>query len=335
MALVALLVMAVCDAIADDTYVERIGGTAKMIKGHPTIRMVREHVRIEPVSGKVVATFVFRNEGPKQTVLIGFPESDFKGTRPYKRFWSTVDNEPVQVKPIKGIVGYSKNARYWTKQVVFDKGQTREVMVGYIGGKGEVSGGMDFMRYILESGTAWKGTIGQVRIDCDLNKLKFADQIKYSIAPDMITRTRASWNIRDWEPDNDWEVSWYPGFVSFKSNDQMRSYVLTASVSKHPSHLAGDEVLTPAKLVAKLTHSGILTTKRGFKLKNRKHEVEFIIGSKQISADGKNDKLRFEVLTEHGDAMIPLAKTLKLFGIAAWYDKVRKEFFINFPPSHA
>lgn len=333
---IALLIVAVGGANADDTIVSRVGGTAKMIKGHPTIRMVREHVRIEPVSGKVVATFIFKNEGPNQTVLIGFPETDYIGKAPYKDFWSSVDGKPVGVTPITGSFGKDQKGRYWTKRVSFEKGQTREVMVGYFGGKGEVSDGQRFMSYILKSGAAWKGTIGQVRIDCDLTKLKYADIFEYSIDPDKVTPQKATWLIRNWEPDDDWKICWYPGFSRFTSNNHNRldklRYWRHGGLGEYPARFVGDDVLVPVQSLANVLGAKITRGQTGLSIEDGKTKVTCSLGSKRVWTDKGLAELKHRPRTINGCTYIPLAKMLRLFGVDAYYNKEARTLQINFPP---
>src|SRR5688500_15311611 len=76
-----LIVLLSCSlsAWANDSVIVGIGGSLQPLEGeHKSICMVREHVRMIILPGytyRVTADFVFHNDGPATTVMMGCPES--------------------------------------------------------------------------------------------------------------------------------------------------------------------------------------------------------------------------------------------------------------------
>jgi hypothetical protein len=145
---------------------------------HRTIRMVRESVRMDiyPSYYAVDATFLFRNEGPATTVMMGFPESgsgdiraeDYKRKTGFLRFATWVEGKqtPAQREPAELHEMHYK--AYWVKQVAFSRGQQRTVRVQYRSRAGEVSNGERFGGYSFTGGN-WKGAVDESSLMADLH----------------------------------------------------------------------------------------------------------------------------------------------------------------------
>jgi len=225
-----LLAIALCSllfswfAMANDGVVAGVGGVPSAIrlaqKEHPSIRLVREDVFIKLPEGEVTARFVFRNEGPETTVLMGFPESGGGDTSVtwsnFDYFVSFVDGKRVKVQRFgpKGKT-YGSYEIWWVKRVRFRKGQIRIVVNRYRGGFGWDKTGMSWFTYVLRTGASWKGTIGYARIVCDISGMKdctvWADPHK-RVGHHLI------WEFRNFEPQMDIEIHWQSGFWDFEIN---------------------------------------------------------------------------------------------------------------------
>ena len=96
----AFIVVAAC--FADDGFIMMApGGTAHLMKGHPSVRMVAEEVHIQAATGEVRAVFLFRNEGKAVTVKMGFPEGARKGeATPFLHFETAVDGRVIQTRRV-------------------------------------------------------------------------------------------------------------------------------------------------------------------------------------------------------------------------------------------
>jgi hypothetical protein len=150
------------------------GGAPKLMKGHPTVRLVDERVvlYIKKKTKVVDCSFVFKNEGPATTVRMGFPDQDSsydvegeqqKSTFNY--FRSYVDGKRYGTKFTLGERGNG----WQVKHVPFARGQSRrirnvyEVALGR-GNMGGIGGSVHYASYILETGASWKGKIGKTEI---------------------------------------------------------------------------------------------------------------------------------------------------------------------------
>ncbi|MBS1717898.1 MAG: hypothetical protein JSS72_09230 [Armatimonadetes bacterium] len=183
-----LLALAAC-MVADDGVLYEFGAP-RLMKGHPSIRMVQEFVRAKVLppnkhhrkefawpSAKVYCRFVFRNDGPATTVKIGFPDictnREEEDTTPdLMNFHSEVDGQPVGIRYESGesIQGFH------VKHVHFGRHQTRVIEDWY---EAPLSGGAtnthikdDLMHirqfhYVMFSGGSWKGPIGRATVVID------------------------------------------------------------------------------------------------------------------------------------------------------------------------
>jgi len=198
---------------ADDAPIRSVGKSIRPRRDVP-VRLVAEDVRIIIDSEKadVRCVFYLRNEGPPDTVEVGFPrgwEGDLVGFRAFadeELPVRSVASEPV----FYGADG--EEMRWWK---VF------EVPLGETGGITEVvntysakllpDGNMgmeDFLfTYVLTTGAWWRGTIEDVRITIYLKTAPF-EQVT-GISPDGFVRdnNRIMWHFRDFEPSENIRIS--------------------------------------------------------------------------------------------------------------------------------
>ena len=207
--------------VADDAYVIQARGAVKLMATHPSIRMVAEQVHIQLPEGRVEARFVFHNDGPQQTVLVGFPEegrSDkFLGKpSPLRDFRSWVDGQAVQTVRAKVTPQPDGGYQAWhVKSVVFHENQTRVIVNCYTGGIGKGGGwgpGSRQFVYILRTGSSWKGLIGHATVVCDLSRLPSGRQIH--LLPEGYKRhgKQVIWERHNFKPtgNDDVLVDWLP-----------------------------------------------------------------------------------------------------------------------------
>jgi hypothetical protein len=166
-----LIVAAALAGPANDGWVG-ISGAPKLMKGHPSVRMVDERVLISIKRKTMVVdcTFRFKNEGPAGTVRMGFPDydsgvDDVKTTKTtFAYFKSYVDGKRHQTRFLRG------DFKAWqVKDVAFRQGQLRTVRNVYEVQLGAArvgsEGGMAYeAHYVLETGASWKGEIGKTEI---------------------------------------------------------------------------------------------------------------------------------------------------------------------------
>lgn len=167
---IALTVLAATSALADDGGVENVGGAITLMQGHPHVRMLSEKVvaRIGVDSVHVDCLFFLKNEGPADSVLIGFPDQSYSPDGeipPNNSFRSWVDDREVVCTPVAGEGhGDGSSIYWWTKRVWFPAGATRVVRNRYTAVPSFVVDRSQGFEYILWSGASWKGAIGRAEI---------------------------------------------------------------------------------------------------------------------------------------------------------------------------
>ena len=174
-------------ALANDGGIA-MGGSPKLLSGHPSVRMQSEVINMKVGDSKVVVecNFVFVNSGKECIVRMGFPdvgkgasdpdeEKERKGlenTHPettFKSFKSWVDGREVTTKLIRS----NLPGHYWhTKTVKFPANSSVKIKDVYVQ---DVSGGIVSLRstyssashvaYVLHTGSSWNGKIGSSTIN--------------------------------------------------------------------------------------------------------------------------------------------------------------------------
>ncbi len=187
--LVFLLYLLACASLsfADDGGLA-YGGSPRLLKGHPTVTMLRELIQITVSKEsflKADCLFVFTNNGPACSVRMGFPDEgdaasdpdkDYDGdnvlkTPPkttFESFVSYVQGSKVATRLIRA----NESGHYWhTKTVKFPAHasiEVRDVYTQYGGGGVAVCGGQVAsamqIGYILHTGASWHGNIGRCEV---------------------------------------------------------------------------------------------------------------------------------------------------------------------------
>ncbi|MEO5618802.1 MAG: hypothetical protein ABIS67_13625 [Candidatus Eisenbacteria bacterium] len=218
----AALVLGVFDpvaAAADDGSVETVGGAVRLMKTRSGVRMVSEVVkaRVGRDLVQVDCEFVMKNEGPADTVLVGFPDGSMGPYRgggeehEIESFRSWVDGAEVKCQRAPDADGVNASVgSWWTKRVVFPSGAVRRIRNRYEvppswhptgpGAEGPNStAGYRAFRYILWTGASWNGTIGTAEIVVTLNGIPLEQVVVTSPEARRAGRT-FRWTFHDFEP---------------------------------------------------------------------------------------------------------------------------------------
>ncbi len=222
---------------SDDAVVFATGGTARLMRPHASIRMVREEVRIKlyPDRAEVDCTFVFKNEGKATTVQIGFPETLQEGTDTsaqtaptLRNFRAYLDGKPVSYRILKASErrGEYGIAYWYVRTVHFAAGQQRTTRVTYSAELGYDSGGRNLFQYVLHTGASWKGSIGYGRIVIDERSL-LPDYAVENIHDNGQFRRQGNllvWEFRELEPTNEHDL-----FISIAPRNTLSLHIRSSS----------------------------------------------------------------------------------------------------------
>jgi hypothetical protein len=353
-----------------------IGGSAGPYRGPVSVRMVSEEVHITGLpNGRVTARFVFQNDGPATDVVMGFPGFSSDDNSPkLSHFKSFVDGKPIKTKRIvtehdpKDMPTDQDGKKvdegpwdvWYTKRVHFAAGQTHIVTDTYDGGGGGDTSGHLSYAYILETGAAWKGTIGRAVLTADLSGIR-----KYSlvgILPAGYTRKGdiVTWDLRDLEPtdDSDIHIEWVRGFDSVEVNGKPlyaaqkdssgrvirdpHGYFNTVTRDLEPVR-RGNDVWLPAAtaadwLGAKRT---IVTPGKVERISIGDRWAEVTAGSPVIRTSSGTVTMKYPCTRQLGDAqssgrrrrltVIGLSPLVRALGGHAWFDRSRTVLVVTLP----
>jgi hypothetical protein len=199
---------------ANESPVVGIGGAYHPMRGESSVRLVREFIRIEfsPRLARTVVEFEFRNEGPPQTVAMGFPEQVVYDRGRYRRFRAEVDGRPLAARPTRWVEESPQTlwARWWVSKVQFAHGERHIIRVRYQEPPGTDEAGYTY-RYLFGTGRTWKGAIGSIDVVLVLKGFPPAATVYERIPPadwqsgSGLTwkANRLAWRFQNWEPDED------------------------------------------------------------------------------------------------------------------------------------
>lgn len=164
---VLFLLFASGAAFPNDAAMSGVGGAPRFLDGeHPTVRMVREWVRMDYYHNRhtVKATFWFRNEGEETTVRMGFPEHVYNTGDPdkssFKWFRTWVNGKRVYAKRLRSGDDDDNPVAYWVKDVHFARGQMLFVNVYYGGHGSDTTEGDHGATYYFTGGN-WRGKVDE------------------------------------------------------------------------------------------------------------------------------------------------------------------------------
>ena len=159
---------------ANDRPFMRSGSWVPMNGEHQDIRMVSEdvHIRAYFRNYDVVANFEFSNQGPEQTVRMGFPEwgHDFpRDKSAFTHFRTSVDGVNVPVQRIVKSDDPFEYRAWWVKTVSFHPHQVRHVTVRFTAPLRSTPDGDTFHALFYDfTGKDWKGKVAESRLDIRL-----------------------------------------------------------------------------------------------------------------------------------------------------------------------
>ena len=199
-------------AFSDDGATIHLGGTIQLMKEHPSIRLVTEHVHARIFEGYslVECVFFLRNEGSATVVEIGFPncgEDPDSIPRPYLYFESYVDGRKVDVE----LVEAKGSPSWYCKSVSFKEDQVRVVRDVYEGSHGFDTWGDEWFQYVLYSGGSWLGPIGAANIVVTFEGVNKNKVFEISPPGYEADQKEIRWTFTDLEPrsrENDINVRW-------------------------------------------------------------------------------------------------------------------------------
>ena len=274
-ALMLSLVLYVCIARADDGVFEGSGGTVALSKTE-YVHMIAEEVILDLTERDIIhvsCLFVVVNEGPADTLLLGFPD-----------YWPSLDEasngafgpsaihdlvvmvdgisvatKAVPVSEASTMIGAEagrrasyNQAHVWT--CTFSPGQTRVLRTEYSHVFSTSSSARQVVRYVLKTGASWAGPIGQVVVRVKPGDLR----VKNTGYPSEweFTGTEYVWSVSDLEPTRDIAIGmenpnesarslaqswrWYTGRDSSDNHEDSRRELLDSIMlrSSSPEFLA-------------------------------------------------------------------------------------------------
>jgi len=194
------------------------GGSPGLLKGHPSVSMLNEVVRMTIGEEKATADcrFVFQNKGPACSVRMGFPDRgegesdpDEENENPmhtppkstFLSFRSWVDNAPVKTELIRA----DKPGRFWhAKAVEFSANAKRLVRDVYT-----VPVGAQITRwnssvaqsyYVLRTGASWHANIGRSEVLITFNRRRMTAPLHPVRLSSVPKRDPYDWSLSHWRP---------------------------------------------------------------------------------------------------------------------------------------
>jgi len=334
------LAMVACSG-ADDTAVQGVGGNIRMMKGHPTIRMVSENVRVKLPEATVRAVFVFHNDGPATTVKIGFPESGAAtGTHNRRRtlfgyFRSYLDGQRLKVKR-EGSLDVDEDNSYhvwWTKSVHFGRYQTRVIVDEYQGGIGGDTSNHAFFTYVMSTGASWKGAIGKADITVDARGLGLVSDLAAAPEGDRRRGKVFHWLMDDIKPDEDDDIhlNWWDGWKDMWVNGkpvftESKEWDVAGHEGNAPPKRTGNDIRLPVRAAASYLGCGVERIGRGrIKVSGDATDVTLRVGSRRLVSRGRVVYLHRPVWMHrdpNGESMmVELRPLVRALGGKSWWDK--------------
>lgn len=321
--------------LADDSAMTSIGGgMVSPMTSHPSVRMVSEvvSIRLTGDQAKVHCVFVFRNEGKRCTVKMGFPEESKAGgeggLQKLDGFRSSVDGKPVRCIYKSGKQKHEARSSdinrnsWYVKDVPFGSGQTRTVVDEYSTGLSSESNSMQTwweiplnFTYILCTGRNWKGPIGKATIAVDISGVP-QDHYEIKPGPSGFVRAKSaiSWSLSNFEPIEDISIDLIPRFP--KLNGKIVDPDLwTPFTREHGITMTGTGFLDGDGAEIRLPDED----NNFYMITYGKHTLRLTLGSKTALLDGKNVTLQAAPSKEYYPGQVPTADVVRALGGKAHY----------------
>ncbi|MBI2301982.1 MAG: hypothetical protein HYU66_24020 [Armatimonadetes bacterium] len=345
----ALVIWLASEARADDGAISGVGGAPKLMKEHPSVRMVRETVEIWVPEGRVVARFTFRNLSRRPAdVLMGFPESSWGDAgsphSTFVYFHSYVDGRLVRARrvaePHERGGGYSA---FWLKRVHFSPGGFVEVLNRYAGGLGFVVGGLCDFEYTLRTGASWHGSIGRARVICHLDPYVAWG---YEARPGGYHRRGNAivWDWSDLDPQENISLGWYPDFLGLTVDQRparqadcwkwaAASGVREVSESQRVRRV-GDDIRLPARCAETWLRCALEVTHQEpwqVRYTRKRRSVTLTEGSRIVRANGLRRRLAWTPRERHGALIVRLRPIVEGLGGTMYWSWQQQRFIVWLP----
>ena len=213
----ALVIVLACmiwptrNARTDDGSVQTVGGAVRLMQEEGDIRMVSERVvaRVASDMIEVDCTFVMKNEGPADTVLMGFPDGSlnrYSHDHAMQSFRSWVDGVEVKCRRVADANAMPDDPdapSWWIKPVPFPRGATRSIRDRYrVAPSFHPLSGTSEFRYELWTGASWKGPIGSADIVATIDD----PPLRWVVETEPESRKAGNthrWSFHDFEPGSE------------------------------------------------------------------------------------------------------------------------------------
>lgn len=220
--LAALVALTAASAAADDGVFEGSGGAVVLSRTY-NVRMVAEEVVFdlsEPEVIRVSCVFVVINEGPEDSLFVGFPDywpdpddgshladgssaiSDLRimvDGLPVETLAMPVAEAPGVMGPLMGPTRPYNQAHVWP--CTFAPGQTRVLRTEYKHVYSANTEASHVISYVLRTGASWKGPIGQVVLRIKRGALRL--KCPWYPSDWVLAGDEYVWSAARLEPDRD------------------------------------------------------------------------------------------------------------------------------------
>ncbi len=230
--------------LADDAQISHVGGNIIPIR-NDNISMELEDLQIKENSGwDIDVLYRFKNNGKKQIVKMGFPES-WGQVNEISKFQTWINGKLINSEKLENQDQFADNPkdelfyeeyrkiggnylRFYSFDVFFKENETVEVRhrfkMGINCGPGE--GGHCWFSFILKTGSLWKGPIKKFRANLETTSYLPDDAVIYP-GNAKIGDYQITWEIDNFEPKNDlvvdltfaeiyFEAVWYSDYINQK-----------------------------------------------------------------------------------------------------------------------
>jgi len=317
-----MVVSAGAVALADDGYVEGVGGSIELMDEHTDIAMVSELVEVDIGDGapRVYCLFVFKNTSDRPVkVKMGFPEHSFNAAPPetggFSSFESWVDGVPTPTR-IEGLDEHDKPDswnRWRVKTVTFAPKQARIVENRYTGGAGGTTAGDSSFTYSLGTGRSWKGRIGHALVIVRFHNMADTslDINQNGHVPPKV------WEWSDFEPEPGQMVSvfFYPPCQEIFVDDR-RVYSMGETEGVRMDQRR--RLVAPVRVFAEWIGARVTwdAPARTVHLLFKDHDFALTLGSRKIMVNGQPQPFGSEPEIENDAMTVPVLNLAMAMGLS-------------------
>lgn len=209
---IAALLLFAGRAGADVCAMENLTGEWQPMRQHKDVRLMKSYDVVKLVGNfdlskpntfgyaDVTMSVYLKNEGPAQTVTIGFPEivrAKTEDMKPIANLVVTVDGKPAKCTRVKSSGLFY---HYWAFKVSFGKGKTPFIRVKYRSMLDKDHKGYAY-RNAIQLTSSWKGTVREARLTVDVTKVTgYKSPIVLFPAPAMMKGREIIWIVNNIKP---------------------------------------------------------------------------------------------------------------------------------------